>query len=122
MNYNFDVYDLKNKIDIEYDGSEHDKSVTLGQIDVSTFNRKEIVREIYSKLKGIKIMRIVSRRDKLPSDDVLLHMFEVSKKLLRNNRPYGISVVKRDIDNSCYYTYPNKSRVEFDYGVLKRLR
>lgn len=81
-----------------------------------------IVREIYSKLKGIKIMRIVSIRDKLPSDGVLLHMFEVSKKLLRNNRPYGISVVKWDTNNSCYYTYPNKSRVEFDYGVLKRLR
>ena len=122
MNYNFDMYDLKNKIDIEYDGSGHDKSVALGQIDMPTFKRKEIVREIYSKLKGIKVMRIVSRRDKLPSDDVLLHMFEISKKLLRNNRPYGISVVKWDIDNSCYYTYPNKSKVEFDYGVLKRLR
>ena len=122
MNYNFDMYDLKNKIDIEYDGSGHDKSVALGQIDMSTFKRKEILREIYSKLKGIKVMRIVSRHDKLPSDDILLHMFEISKNLLRNNRPYGISVVKWDIDNSCYYTYPNKSKVEFDYGVLKRLR
>ena len=122
MNYNFDMYDSKNKIDIEYDGSGHDKSVVLGQIDIGTFKRKEIVREIYSKLKGIKVMRIVSRQDKLPSDDVLLHMFDISKKLLRNNRPCGISVVKWDIDNSCYYTYPNKSKVEFDYGVLKRLR
>ena len=37
MNYNFDMYDAKNKIDIEYDGSGHDKSVVLGNTDLKTF-------------------------------------------------------------------------------------
>lgn len=122
MNYNFDMYDSKNQIDIEYDGSGHDKCVVLGKVDQKIFKRKELVREIYSKLKGIKVMRIVSRKDKLPTDDVLLHMFDISKKLLRNNKPLGISTIKWDIDNSCYYTYPNKTKVDFDYGTLKRMR
>lgn len=122
MNYNFDMYDFNNEIDIEYDGSGHDKSVVLGNIDSKTFKRKELVREIYSKLKGIKVMRIVSRRDKLPTDDVLLHMFDISIKLLRNNNLCGISTIKWDIDNSCYYTYPNKNKVNFDYGILRRMR
>lgn len=122
MNYNFDMYDAKNKIDIEYDGSGHDKSVVLGNTDSKTFKRKELVREIYSKFKGIKVMRIVSRRDKLPTDDVLLYMLDISRKLLRNHNLCGISTIKWDIDNSCYYTYPNKTKVDFDYGTLKRMR
>ena len=122
MNYNFDMYDSSNKIDIEYDGSGHDKSVVLGNIDSKTFKRKELVREIYSKLNGIKVMRIVSKKDKLPPDNVLLHMFDTSVKLLRNTNLCGISTIKWDIDNACYYTYPNKNKVDFDYGTLKRFR
>lgn len=122
MNYNFDMYDITNKIDIEYDGSGHDKSVVLGNTDSKTFKRKEIVREIYSKLKGIKVMRIISRKDKLPSDDTLLNMLDISIKLLRSNNLCGISEIKWDIDNSCYYTYPNKTKIDFDYGTIKRYR
>lgn len=122
MNYNFDMYDINNKIDIEYDGSGHDKSVVLGNTDSKTFKRKEIVREIYSKLKGIKVMRIISRKDKLPSDDILLNMLDISRKLLRNNNLCGISEIKWDIDNSCYHTYPNKTKIDFDYGIIKRYR
>lgn len=122
MNYNYDIYDTKYGIDIEYDGSGHQMSVDMGKIDKQSFKQKENVRDIYSKFNKTRIMRIISKQDKLPSDEKLLEMLDISRKLFTNySTVIGCTSVFWDIDNGSYTTYPSKELYPFDYGKLRKI-
>ena len=110
------------KLDIEVDGSGHMMSVYRGA-DIKDFERKEIIRNNYVKQAGYKVVRIVSRKDRYPSDEKLLYMLEYAKNFFIENPER--SWLTFDIDNSCIhnaYYKTSESGLPFDYGELRLIR
>ena len=113
-NVNLDVSFLEEKMYIEYDGSGHDLSVVLNNIARHEFDNKEIRRYYMLEKKGWKMMRIISKKDFLPTDSKLIEMLKIGKTVLEKH-----SWIKFDIDNNTIEY--NLLIKDFDYGKLKRL-
>ena len=72
---------------VEYKGSGHDLNVKFGQIDIKEFNRREVQWTKYLESLGWKLIRIVSSKDKLLSDDTFITLVNECKEyfnVLRN--------------------------------------
>lgn len=90
LNYLFesfwlDIFFKNDNIYLEYDGSGHDISVKYHKISEEDFKKKEIIRYKLLKSRGLKEIQIISRKDILPADDILLNMVNVSFDVLKNN-------------------------------------
>lgn len=85
-NYFLDIYLKKENICIEYDGSGHNLSILFGSKTEEEFIEDEKVRENDIISHGIKIIRLISKKDKLPNDTEMLEIIDECKdKLLTNN-------------------------------------
>ena len=84
---------------IEYDGSGHDLQVKLGNITIEKFKQNEINRQYFLKNKGWKIIRIISRKDKLLTDNEFLELINNAKNYLTNSDHTWVEI---DIDNRTY--------------------
>lgn len=87
LNYNIgfyyvDIFFDKEEICFEYDGGGHNLRVKLNQITQKEFDKKEKHRILYLISKGYKIFKIVSSRDKLPSNCDLIKIKENAIKSL----------------------------------------
>ena len=67
------------KIAIEYDGGGHNLCVRLGKNTQEEFDNKESYRENIIIKNGYKILRIISKNDKLPSDNKLIEVLDKAK-------------------------------------------
>lgn len=111
---NLDISFLNELIYVEYDGSGHNLSVVLNNITQEEFDRKELRRYYMLERKGWKMMRIISKKDLLPTDSKLIEMLNLTRTILQKN-----SWVKFDIDNGTIESSILKG--QFDYGKLKSL-
>lgn len=85
-NYFLDIYLKRENICIEYDGSGHNLSILFGSKTEEEFIEDEKVRENDIISHGIKIIRLISKKDKLPDDTEILKIIDECKnKLLTNN-------------------------------------
>jgi len=100
---------------IEYDGGGHNNDVKLGNISVEGFKDKEKRREIFIRNKGWNLIRIISTKDKLPSDNTLLLMLEYAKEYLSINHSW----IYFDIDNSKIIT--SQYKINVDFGKLRKI-
>lgn len=114
--YNLDIYLSKYKLDIEYNGGGHGLQVKLGHIDRQEFERKELIRRVTIRKQNINQMTIISRKDKLPSDEILLQMLnETIDYLTMTNHHW----VEFDIDHR---TVRNALGLfPYDYGKLRAI-
>lgn len=101
---------------LEYDGSGHNLSVQLNTITQNQFNIKEIKRRYFLKSKKWKEIRIISRKDKLPSDEVIFLMTEFAKEYLNK----GNSWIRFDIDNKIIYC--SQFKIKCDFGKLSIIK
>lgn len=115
-NYNLDIFIKEFNLDIEVDFGGHNLSVKLGRMTQEEFDRKELIRDMYVKREGIKIMRIISSRDKLPSDAILLQMLIEAKQYFTNYPEH--SWIEYNIDTSMVRNAEHKDGVYFNYGEL----
>lgn len=106
-------------IDIEYNGSGHDLSVVLDDGDYNKFIKKEMNRSYYIKNQGYKQMIIISKKDRLPSDDILLYMLDISKKYFQETNHTWI---KFDIDTSSMINAEHQEGVFFNFGELRKIK
>jgi very-short-patch-repair endonuclease len=113
---NLDIAFPNEKIYIEYDGGGHGLEVKLGKTIQHDFDIKEMKREMFLKSKGWKIIRIISKKDRLPSDNVILKMFTYAKKYLNT----GHSWIYFDIDNSTIIN--SQGKFNYDFGKLRYLK
>lgn len=114
-----DIYLPEDKLDVEFDGSGHRMSVSLGNVTEEEFENKELYRNVALKKEGYKRMRIVSLHDLLPQDDVLL-------KMLSDARTYFITTfhtwVSYDIDQSLLFNAENPNGTPYDFGSLRTIK
>lgn len=101
LNYPIDKCSLdiafpKEMIYIEYDGGGHNLNVKMGQITKEQFNMQQIKREKYLKSLGWKLIRIISKNDKLLSDEQFFSIISNSKQYLLNSNHTWVEV---NIDN-----------------------
>ena len=111
-----DIAFPNDKIYIEYDGSGHDLNVKRGDIAREEFDEKEKRRAYALYRSGWLMMRIISHRDKMPSDSMLITMFETAKMLFDD----GHHFVVFDIDNSTI-KYRDIEYL-FDFGKVKVMK
>lgn len=118
--YNFDIFMEKDNIDIEIDFGGHNLQVKLGRMTQEEFDHKELVRNNIIKRAGYKQMRIISSKDKLPSDEILLQMLKQSKQYFSDYPEH--SWVEFNIDTSTVRNAEQKDGVFFDYGELRIIK
>lgn len=117
--YSADICIQEENLVIEYDGGGHNLQVKLGRLTQEEFNQKEIVRNQVIKHEGYKIMTIISSKDLLPSDEILLQMLEQSKEYFNST---DHTWIEYDIDAFLMRNAINKEGVFFDYGELRQIR
>lgn len=120
LNYHVDMYDSSTKLICEYDGSGHLLCVSIGNITQEEYDRKQMIRSIQLKNDGHKIYRIISRKDFLPSDQILLQMLSDAKQYFSDYPEH--SWIEFDIDNETVRNAENKEGVPYFYGELRKIK
>jgi len=120
LNYPFsnlllDIYLPQNKINIEYDGSGHKISTRNKTISINDFYIKEMRRDMYLRSRGLKIIRIISKKDYLPIDKRILKMIMYAKEYLNT----GHSWITFDIDNQLVRC--SQFENYYDFGELRKI-
>lgn len=114
IGYYADIVLENEKIDLEYDGGAHRAICNFyHKITSEEFDLKEKIREEKIHKKGYKTIRIISEKDKLPSDEVILNLIEGFKnsdfKVVRINVDKG--TIDRDYCEKWYC----------DFGELRNI-
>ena len=119
--YNLDICIPNEKLDIEIDFGGHNLPVKIGKLTQEEFNQKEIIRNNIIKREGYKQMRIISSKDLLPSDEILLQMLSMAREYFDAT---SHSWINFDIDNSKFINAENKNSdgVFFDFGKLRKIK
>lgn len=115
-----DIYLPEEKLDIEFDGSGHRMSISLGSITEEEFNKKELYRNVAIKKEGYKQMRIISYKDKLPSDKKLLEMLDFTRKYFSDYPQH--SWIEFNIDTSSLRSSEHKDGILYDFGKLRTIK
>ena len=110
-----DIAFPKEKIYVECDFGGHNLSVKFGDLTQEQFDKNTVKRWYALNRKGWKEIRIISLKDKLPSDLILFYMLEYAKKYILT----GHSWIKFDIDNSKVKT--SQYEKQFNFGKLRKI-
>lgn len=117
--YAADICFPEEKLIVEYDGGGHDLRVTLGRLTQEEFEQKEIIRNNILKREGYKIINIKSRKDFLPSDQILLQMLQQARDYFSQYPSH--SWIEYNINNSTIRNAENKQGTHYDFGVLRKI-
>ena len=125
INYPFkcfalDIFLPEDKLDVEFDGSGHRMSISLGSISEEDFEKKELYRNVAIKREGYKQMRIISTTDLLPSDTVLLQMLSDAKSYFSLYPNH--SWIEFSIDTSTVRNAEHKDGIPYQYGSLRAIK
>lgn len=118
--YNLDIYLPNENLNIEFDGSGHRLSCELGSLTKEEFERKEIIRNTTIKKADIKQMRIISTKDLLPSDSILLQMLSYARNYFSQYPEH--SWIEFNIDASLIRNAECKDGIFFNYGELRTIK
>ena len=113
-----DIVDLDNKIDIEINFGGHYIPLYSGKETEEEFQEREMRRGCCIVDNGYKIMRIISRYDYIPSDEVLLSIYHLAIKLYNE----GWNWVDFDIDKNMYIYAEYKEGINYDFGNLRKIK
>lgn len=122
---NADICFSKEKLEIEYDGSGHDLNVRLGNMTQEEFNQKEIIRNSVIKHEGYKQMRIISSKDKLPSDTILFQMLSDARTYFSTTQHTWIefSIDNKTIRSAEHHVPEDiKQVIPYNYGELRTIK
>lgn len=113
---NLDIAFPNEKLYIEFDGSGHDLQVKHDIISQEQFEENEKRRSYTLYHQGWKEIRIISKSDKLPQDNIILQMIGFAKSYLSTNHSW----ITFDIDNSIVKS--SQFEQHYDFGKLRRIR
>lgn len=115
-----DVYLSEDKMDVEFDGSGHKMSISLGSITEEEFENKELYRNIALKREGYKQMRIISEKDLLPQDTILLRMLSEARSYFQTYPSH--SWIEFNISASTVRNAEHKQGIPYDFGSLRIIK
>lgn len=115
-NLSLDIAFPEHKIYMEYNGSGHDLQIKFGNMTEDEFNNYENNRYLFLSNLSFKCIYILSKNDKLPSNEILESMKNYAFNFLLSNKDFFI---KFDIDNSKIITYKNE--INYDFGKLRKI-
>lgn len=118
--YNVDIYLPNDNVVIEYDGGFHQGNIITGRITQEEFDQKEIIRNNIIKREGYKIMRVISKNDKLPSDQILLQMLSDARQYFSDYPNH--SWIEFNISESTLRNAEHKQGISYDYGTLRAIK
>ena len=117
--FNADICLTNKKIIVEYDGGGHMLNVITKRETLEEYNRKTLIRDKIIKKAGYSQVRIVSSKDYLPSDTILLQMLEQAKEYFNTTNH---TWVEYNIDTSTMQNAKNKEGIYYDFGELRRIK
>lgn len=114
VGYWADIILENEKIDLEYDGGAHRANCDFyHKITSEEFDLKERKREEDIYERGYKTIRIISKKDKIPSDEVILNLIDEFKN-------FDFKVIRINIDEGTIHKdYTEKWN--YDFGELRRI-
>lgn len=118
--YNVDICLLDDNLIVEYDGGGHSLNLVMGRETKEEYVHKEIVRYNVVKREGYKQMKIISLKDSLPSDQILLQMLSDAKQYFSEYPNH--SWIEFNIDASVVRNAENKNGIYYDYGELRKIK
>ena len=118
--YNVDIYLPNDNLTIEYDGGFHRGNVITERMTKEEFDKKEIIRNNIIKREGYKQMRIVSKNDKLPSDQVLLQMLQYTR--IYFSKYPNHSWIEFNILSSTVFNAEYKDGLSYSFGALRTIK
>lgn len=116
--YFLDIYKKDDLIDIEIDFGGHDLGVKLGTISDDEFKEKELIREKTIRANGIRIIRLISPKNKLPSDEKIKEIYEFSKQYFNT----GHTWIKFYIEKNIFVNSINPDGAFYDFGELRKIK
>jgi very-short-patch-repair endonuclease len=111
--YSIDIV-LSDMIALEYDGGGHDLQVKFGNVTKEEFEQKERKRDYFLKRRGFKIIRLVSKRDKLPNNLLIIELINKCKNYMDD----GGSTAEINIDEK--FIRLGKNVYPYDFGNCVR--
>lgn len=117
LGYYADIFLEKHNIIIEYDGSGHWFPVKHYLMTKEEFDLLEIDRENKLINNGYKIIRIISRKDRLPKDETILIFVDKMIDILQNK---NVNLIRLDIDNQTLNYLHSIQNV--DLGVVQKMK
>lgn len=118
--FNADICFTNEKLVCEYDGGGHLLSVITGKITKEEHFKKELVRYSIIKREGYKQMRIISTKDFLPSDQILLQMLSDTRNYFFEYQNH--SWIEFNIDESIVRNAECKNGTLYNYGELRTIK
>lgn len=107
------------KIVIEYDGGGHNLDIKTGRLTQEQHNKREYIRGTTIKSQGYKTITIISSKDLLPSDTILLQMLNEARTYF-NSTPH--TWIEYNIDNSTIRNAEHKTGTLYDFGELRQIK
>lgn len=111
-NYSIDIL-IDTSIACEYDGGGHLLQVLFNNVSKEDFFKAERKRDIFLKTRGYSIIRIISKKDRLPCDRILIEMIHYSKDYLSK----GHSWITFNIDENKVIC--REFEKNYDFGPLR---
>lgn len=115
--YNVDIYLSNDNLVVEYDGGGHMLNVEMGKFTIKEHRRREFVRDSAIRKEGCKQMRIISNKDRLPTDDILLQMLDSARKYFHDYPQHFW--IEFNIDTSTVRNAEHKDGVFYDFKKLR---
>lgn len=110
-----DIAFPEDKIYVECDFGGHLLNVKLGRMTDEEQIEKEKRRWYALYRKGWKEIRLISKKDLVPTEDILINILNYSKK----HFSAGHSWIHFDFDNNCIIF--KNTKIYYDFGVLFKL-
>lgn len=101
------------KVYVEIDLGGHNLQVKLGNLTEEEFNEAEKRRWYALYRKGWKEIRIISKTDKIPSDEKILEIIQFAKDYLNNGHHY----MKFNLDENTVKC--SQFEESYDFGLLR---
>lgn len=111
-----DMADIENRIYCEYDGSGHFLAIKFNQKTEKEFIQYEIQRYQILKRKNWKQIKIISSKDYLPYDEIIIESVNIAKSYLNENHSwFEINIDKGKLKCSQY-------EIDYDFGKLRKIK
>jgi hypothetical protein len=114
-NCNLDISFIEEKIYIEADFGGHNLEVLHEQISQEEFDKKHMRRSYFLIRQGWREIRIISIKDRLPSDHIIFNMIDYAKQYLDSGHHW----IHFNIDTGKVIT--SQFEKDYDFGKLRKI-